>query len=293
MTDRDTTRRAFLGQAAGSALLAGIPAALSVEPAGAAPVAKIPSEPLISVWEHSDKVDIAATVKEVGFNTVWTHDKPYDGQIKLEDTLMYRHMHTPGIKYVIAKVERGIWGWTFDQAMRHAQWIAEISRNQKQIVGLYLNDFYGEIESTEKGGHSDKEFRQIIAKVKSINPRLPIWVPCYPPRELEKAYDFDIDAIIFSFYNTKILNDHEKLLDQALAKFKGKPLMGSVYLNAGSERRWLTEQEYKQLLEFFVEDINQRKLCGLRIFRVQNLIDKPEYGQWAKEAVAKVRRRHT
>ena len=289
MTDHDkpfgSTRREFLGQAAGTALLASLPASAG------APLAKIPSEPLVSVWEHSAQVDISATVKEVGFNTVWTHDKPYDGTYKLEDTLMYRHMHTPGIKYVIAKVERGIWKWTFEQAMRHAEWIAELSKTQKQIAGVYLNDFYDEMREVDKGGHTEQQFRQIIAKVKSINPNLPIWVPCYPPGELEKPYDFDIDAIIFSFYNTKVLGDHKKLLDQALEKFKGKPLMGSVYLNAGSERRWLTEEEYKQLLDFFVEDINQGKLCGLRIFRVQNLIDKPEYARSAAEAIARIKRR--
>lgn len=278
-----STRRAFLGQSAGTALLASFPA-----PAGT--VAGIPSEPLISVWEHSPQVDIAATVKNVGFNTVWTHDKPYDGAYKFEDTLMYRHLQAPGVKYVIAKVERGIWRWTFDQAMRHTEWIAELSKTQKQIAGLYLNDFYDEMATVEKGGHTEQQFRQIIAKAKSINPRLPIWVPCYPPGELKKDYDFDIDAVIFSFYNTKVLGDHEKLLDQGLAKFKGKPLMGSVYLNAGSEGRWLTEEEYKQLLAFFVDDINQGKLCGLRIFRVQNLIDKPEYARWAAEAIARVKR---
>lgn len=279
-----STRRAFLGQAAGAALLASLPAS-------AGTVARIPSDPLVSVWEHAAKVDIAGTVKEVGFNTVWTHDKPYDGTYKLEDTLMYRHMHAPGIKYVIAKVERGIWGWTYEQAMRHTEWIAELAKTQKQIVGLYLNDFYDEMREVDKGGHNEQQFRQIIAKAKSINPDLPIWVPCYPPGELEKAYDFDIDAVIFSFYNTKVLGDHEKFVDQALAKFKGKPLMGSVYLNAGSEGRWLSEEEYKQLLAFFVDDINQGKLCGLRIFRVQNLIDKPEYARWAAEAIAKIKRR--
>ena len=90
-------------------------------------------------------------VKEVGFNTVWTHDKPYDGTMKLEDTLMYRHMKTPGVKYIIAKIERGIWGWTFDQAMRHAAWIAELSLTHKEIIGLYLNDFYEETEKTARG----------------------------------------------------------------------------------------------------------------------------------------------
>ncbi len=281
------SRRRVL-QLAGGTLMAPLCPLKGITPAPAES-ARVPSEPLISVWEHSAKVDIAPTIRDVGFNTVWTHDKPYTGQ-KLEDTLMYTHIHTPGVKYVIAKIERGIWGWTFDQAMAHAEWIAGLSRDHPEIIGLYLNDFIEEMDEVQKGGHSDKEFRQIIAKAKSINPRLPIWVPCYPPKELERTYAYDIDAIIFSFYNTKVLQDHEKLLDQALRKFEGKPVMGSVYLNAGSERRWLTEQEYKQLLNFFVQDINEGKLCGLRIFRVENLQQRPEYAKWAREALANVRR---
>ncbi len=286
------TRRAILGQIAGSALLAASPSLVLPGTASAAGVAKLPGTPLISVWEHAAKVEIAPVVKEVGFNTVWTHDKPYDGQMRLEDTLMYRHMHTPGIKYVIAKIERGIWGWTFEQAMRHAEWIANPSLHEEPIIGLYLNDFYGEMEEQNlaKGGHSEKEFRQIIAKAKSINPRLPIWVPCYPPNELKYPYDFDIDAIIFSFYNTKVLGEKDRLLDQALDKFPGKPLMGSIYLNSGSERRWLTEEEFKTMTGYFVDKINEGKLCGLRIFRVQSLIDKPEYATWTREALSRLKR---
>lgn len=242
------------------------------------------------MWEHASNVDIAPIVKDVGFNTVWTHDKPYDGVRKFEDTLMYRHMNTPGVKYVIAKIERGIWGWKFDQAIRHAEWIANLSLTHKNIVGLYLNDFYGEMDEVAKGGHTEQEFRQIIAKAKSINPRLPIWVPCYPPDELKKPYDFDIDAIIFSFYNTKVLQDHEKLLDEALKKFPGKPLMGSLYLNAGSEGRWLSEQEFKQLTDFFIENTNRGRLCGIRIFRVASLQERPDYVKWTKEALTKLKR---
>lgn len=278
------TRRVLFQQLAGGALL---PAASARIAAGEA---KLPAEPLISVWEHSAKVDIAPIVKDVGFNTVWTHDRPYDGAMKLEDTLMYRHWNTPGVKYVIAKIERGIWGWTFEQSMRHAEWIGRLSLDHPQIIGLYLNDFYGEMEDVAKGGHSEKEFREIIAKAKSVNPRLPIWVPCYPPRELTYAYDFDIDAVIFSFYNTKVLGFKDKLLEEALAKFGKIPLMGSLYLSAGSERRWLTEEEFKGMLDYFVAKINEGKLCGLRIFRVQSLIDRPEYAAWTKEALSKLKR---
>lgn len=280
-------RRTILRYFAGSALLSEIP-----RPARGTSEfpATLPPEPLISVWEHAAKIDIAPVVKDVGFNTVWTHDKPYDGVMKFEDTLMYRHMHTPGVKYVIAKIERGIWGWKFDQAMRHAEWIANLSLTHRNIIGLYLNDFYGEMEDVAKGGHTEQEFRQIIAKAKGINPRLPIWVPCYPPAELEKPYDFDIDAIIFSFYDTKVLQDHEKLLDQALKKFAGKPLMGSLYLNSGSEGRWLSEPEFKQLTDFFIDNVNRGKLCGIRIFRVASLQERPEYAKWTKEALTRLKR---
>ena len=280
------TRRTVLRRFADSALVA----TLLRGPAFAA-TSKIafPSEPLISIWEHASSVNIAPTIADVGFNTVWTHDRPCSDSTKLEETLMYRHMTTPGVKYLIAKVERGIWGWTFDQAIRHAEWIAKLSLSEKKIIGLYMNDFYEEMDETAKGGHSEKEFREIIGKVKAINPALAIWVPCYPPHELEKAYDFDIDAVIFSFYNTKVLPDHEKLLDQALKKFRGKPLMGSLYLNAGSERRWLSEDEFKQLLQFFVADINEGKLCGLRVFRVANLQERPDYARWTKEALANLK----
>ena len=275
-----------------TALLVVFLSAMCVVPALAADPADIdfPTEPLISVWEHSDKVDIAPMVKEIGFNTVWTHDKPYDGKMKLEDTLMYRHMKTPGVKYIIAKIERGIWGWKFDEAMRHAAWIAELSLTHKEIIGLYLNDFYEETEKTAEGGHSAEEFRQIIAQAKAINPRLAIWAPCYPPDDLDKPYDFDIDAIIFSFYDTTKLQNHEQMFDQVLKKFPGKPILGSLYLNAGSEHRWLTEQEFKGLMDFFVEKINEGKLAGLRVFRVESLIQKAEYVTWLKESLSKLKR---
>ena len=273
-----------------TALLGAILSVMCVIPAFAPDLIDFPSEPLISVWEHDDKVDIAPIVKEIGFNTVWTHDKPYDGKMKLEDTLMYRHMKTPGVKYIIAKVERGIWGWKFDEAMRHAAWIAELSLTHKEIIGLYLNDFYEETEETAKGGHSAQEFRQIIAKAKAINPRLAIWAPCYPPQDLDKPYDFDIDAIIFSFYDTTQLQNHELLLNRALKKFQGKPILGSLYLDAGSEGRWLTEQEFKGLMDFFVEKVNEGKLAGIRVFRVESLIQRPEYVKWLEESLSKLKR---
>ncbi len=59
---------------------------------------------------------------------------------------------------------------------------------------------------------------------------------------------------------------------------------------AGSERRWLSEAEFKQLTAFFVSGINAGKLCGLRIFRVASLQERPEYAEWTREALKKLRR---
>lgn len=204
---------------------------------------------MISVWEHSAKVDIAPVVKAVGFNTVWTHDKPCEEGQKFEDTLMYRHLHTPGVKCVIAKIEGSIGGWTHEQSLRHADWVAKLSLQQSGIIGVYRNDFYGEMD--------------------------------YP-------FDFDIDAIIFNIYNTKQIPNAERRLVEAEKKFHGKPILTGLYLNAGSERRWLTEAEFKQLAGLFIRHINEGKTAGLRIFRAENLLERPEYMTWAKEALSKM-----
>jgi hypothetical protein len=285
------SRRSFLGQAAGAALLARCTAA--------APAAKLPPETLISVWEHAANVDIAPVIQQLGFNTVWTHDKPYDGKMKLEDTLMYRHMRTPGVKYVIAKVERGIWGWSFDQAMSHAEWIASLAKAEKQIIGLYMNDFYPEIHSTDRGGHSLDQFRQIIAKVRSINPQLAIFVPVYPTRESNEPFDFDYDALIFNIhfdpFDRKQLPTAEQHLVEAEKKFRGKPILTGLYWSSGRSAQQgdrpapLSEKEFRFLMGFYVRHINEGKTKGLRIFRAQDFLTHPEYVVWAREELAKLK----
>ena len=248
---------------------------------------------VITVWEHSARVDIGPVVEAVGFNTVWTHDKAYSGE-PLEETLMYRHLQTPGVKYVIAKIERSIWGWNHEQSLKHADWIAKLSLTHKGIIGVYLNDFYGEMEAKEKtpekGGRTPEQWREIIARIRAGNPRLSIWVPCYPPRELEYPFDFDIDAVIFNVYNTKQIPNAEKMLIETEKKFPGKPIITGLYLSSGSEKRWITEEEFKSLMDLFVRHINEGKTVGLRVFRAQNLEERPEYATWAKEALAKLKR---
>lgn len=295
-----STRRTVLGQLAGSALAASAPSLLLPNSASAAPGVNIPREPLITVWEHNSNIDIAPTIKEVGFNTVWTHDRPCDENTKYEDTLMYRHLQVPGVKYVIAKMERSIWGWTHEQSLKHADWLGRVSSKEDRIIGVYLNDFYGEIERTTKkpqkedprdqGGRTEEMWREIIARLRKGNPRLPIWLPCYPPGEFKYKFDFDFDAVISSVYNTKMTGKTEALLKEAVDKFPGKPTIGGLYLSAGSEGRWLAEEEYKVMLDLYVRHINDGMVGGLRIFSVSGLQRRPEYAQWAKEAVAKIKR---
>jgi hypothetical protein len=75
-----------------------------------------------------------------------------------------------------------------------------------------------------------------------------------------------------------------------LKKFSDKPILGLLCLDAGSERRWLTAQEFKGLLDFFVAKIKEGKLAGLRAFRVQSLIERPEYIKWLKESLAELKK---
>jgi hypothetical protein len=244
--------------------------------------AKLPAGPLICLWEHQASVDITPVVKAVGFNTVWTHDPPYSGQ-KWEETLMYHHLQVPGVKHVIAKVDRTIWGWTHEQSLKHAEWIAKLSLTHKEIIGLYLNDYYDEI--TDKGRTSE-QWAEIIAKARSVNPNLPLWVPLYPPGHLEKPYDFDHDAIIMNIYDVKQIPNAEKLLAETERKHPGKPIVTGLYVkNDDKPARWMKEAEFKELLGIFVKHVNAGKTVGLRIFRAADLRDRPEYMSWAKEAL--------
>jgi len=75
-----------------------------------------------------------------------------------------------------------------------------------------------------------------------------------------------------------------------LKKFPDKPILGSLCLDAGSEGRWLTEQEFNGLLDFFVAKINEGKLAGLSVFLVQSLIERPECVKWLKESLANLKK---
>jgi hypothetical protein len=220
---------------------------------------------------------------------------------RLEDSLMYRHMTTPGVKYVIAKIERSVWGWNHEQSLKHADWIAGVSRTDKRISGVYLNDFYGEMDAARRppekpdprsqGGRTPEQWREIIARLRAGNPGLAIWVPCYPRNELARPFDFDFDAVIFNFYAHSLIFYAEELLSIAQRKFEGKTVIAGLYLNSGTESRWLTEGEFKHLMAVFVRFINEGRIHGLRIFRAEDLQKRPEFATWAKEALQNLKRR--
>ena len=245
-------------------------------------------EPLICLWQHEQDVDIAPLVKELGFNVVWTDDDAYDGTQKWEDTHMYRALQVPGIEYVIPKVDRAAWGWTQEIALRHAKWVAQLALKHPEIIGLYLNDFYDEVED---GHRTMEQWREIIAAIRSINPDLDLWVPHYPHRRNEsQGYDFDYQGVIVNLWNASNLEQAEQHLATSEAQHAGKIILGGVYINAGSRRaRWLTEDQFKKTLQVYVDHINARKLNGLRIYCACQLTQRPEYVKWAKEVLANLK----
>jgi len=239
--------------------------------------------PLVCLWQHRMDVDIRGMVKELGFNAVWTSDEPYHGQA-WEETHMYRSLQVPGVDYVFAKIERLQWGQTHEGSVKHAKWIGELSLDHGEIVGLYLNDFYDEIEEDYR---TMDQWREIIAAAKAANPNLPIWVPHYPHRANEQQkYDVDYQGVIFNVWDPQNLEGAERYLAQAEAQHAGKTILGGIYLSSGPRRgRWLTEEEFKKLLKFYVNHINAGKLDGLRIFCAYQLEERPEYVGWAKEVL--------
>jgi len=240
--------------------------------------------PLICLWQHEQGVEIAPLVKELGFNVVWTDDEPYHGQT-WEETHMYRALQAPGVRYVIPKIERIQWGQTHEGSVKHARWIGELSLKHKEIIGLYLNDFYDEIED---GYRTMDQWREIIATAKAANPDLAIWVPHYPHRGNEKrAFDIEYQGVIFNIWDPENIREADRYLSEAEGKHGGKIMVAGLYLDSGAHGgHWLTEQEFKGLLGLYVKHINAGKLDGVRIFCACQLVQRPEYVGWAKEVMA-------
>lgn len=244
--------------------------------------------PLICLWQHEPQVDSSAVVKELGFNCVWTDDPMYDGQA-WEATQMYQALQRPGIKYVIPKIDRAAWGWTQEGSLKTARWIAELSLKHKEIIGLYLNDFYDEIE---EGHRTMDQWREIIAAARAVNPDLDMWVPHYPHRGNERqAYDIDYQGVTFNVWDPSNIEQAERYLTQAEAQHKGKILLGGLYINSGSRHgHWLTEEQFRALMKLYVDHINAGKLAGLRIYCACQLVERPEYARWAKEEMSRLKR---
>ncbi len=245
---------------------------------------------LVSLWNHETRLDITPLVEELGFNLIWTHDPAYTNQ-KWEDTHMYKCLQVPGVKYVLAKIERAVWGWTQEESVRHAKWVAELSLKHEGIFGLYLNDFYDEIE---EGHRTAEQWREIIDAAKSVNPNLKLIAPHYPHRNQEKHdFDFPIDGIILNIWgNTpELMAGAEKHLATGLAHHPNRFVIAGLYLHSGMDGgRWLSEEEFKRVLGHYVSMLNAGKIAGLRIFSAGQLYKRPEYIEWAKEILKDVRR---
>lgn len=241
---------------------------------------------LVTLWNHRRDLDISRLVSELGTNLIWSHDDAYSGQA-WEDTHMHSLLQIPGVDYVLAKIERVAWGWTHEMSIRHAQWVAIMSKLHPEIIGLYLNDFYDEVED---GYRTEDEWREIIASVKAINPELQLWAPHYPHRDQGRhPFDFEIDTVILNLWGNDpaLLANAREHIEAGLAHHPDRNVIAGLYLHAGMDGgRWLSEEEFRFVLGHFVDLVNEEKLAGLRIFSAYQLIDRPEYIMWAKEVLS-------
>ncbi len=240
-------------------------------------------EPLICLWQHQQQVDVGPLVAALGCNVVWTDDEPYHGQ-SWDETHMFRAVQIPGVRGGIPKIERIQWGQSHEGSLQHAAWIGRLSRCHEEILGLYLNDFYDEIED---GFRTMGQWREIIAAAREANPALALWVPHYPHRGNARcAYDFDYQGVIFNLWDPRDLPEAEAHLLRAEAKHAGKLVVGGLYLSSGPEEgRWLTEREFRDLLGLYVAHVRADRLAGLRFFCACQLVERPQYVEWAREVM--------
>lgn len=248
-----------------------------------------PYPKLVSLWSHTVNRDITGIVNDLGANLIWTNDSPYKG-IAWEQSHMYKCLQTPGVEYVFGKINRVAWGWTHEESVKHARWVASLSLIHPKIAGLYLNDFYDEVE---EGYRTEDQWREIIAAAKKINPDLHIWVPHYPHRNQgAHAFDFDINGVIVNLWGNKPeqLNDLENQIASSLDRHPNRYVIGGLYLfsGTGENERWLTEEEFREILGHYVKLMNENKLVGVRLFNADLFNERPEYIPWAQEILAKL-----
>jgi hypothetical protein len=254
------------------------------------PAKRVFREKLISVWEHQRSIDLTELTEDLGFNMVWSHDPAYHGQA-WEETHMYHCLQVPGIDYVLAKIDRAVWGWTQEMSIRHARWIALLSQMHPGIIGMYLNDFYDEIE---EGHRTEEQWREIIAAAKDINPDLLLFVPHYPHRQQERhKFDFDIDGVIVNLWGNRpeLIARAGEHIETAIAMHTDRLIIAGLYCHAGMDGgRWLTREEYKNTLGLYVDLVNRGKIDGLRVFRAGQMLERPEYQEWTREVLSNLKR---
>jgi len=287
--NHDGERRSWIWTTALFLLLVFV-AAISVPGATAKDKAKVPAGPLLCLWEHDAKVNIAPLVQELGFNTLWAHEPPYDGKMEWKDTMMSRALEIPGMKYVLGKIDRKQWGWPYEACLKHAEWIAKLSLEHKEIIGLYLNDYYGELD---EGGKTRQQWAEIIARARAINPNLALWAPLYPENgDLDRPYECNPDALMFNIWDDREVRKAEEYLAKAEQKFPDRPILTGLYLNSGraKDESWLREADFKFLLGVYVNHLNAGKTVGIRFFRAAQFIERPQYLEWGKEVLAGVKK---
>lgn len=248
-----------------------------------------PFPKLISLWNHQVNLNISNVVNHLGINLVWPNDPAYSGQ-SWEQSHMFQSLQFEGVDYVFGKINRAAWGWTHLQSIEHARWVAMLSLVHPEIIGLYLNDFYDEIE---EGYRTETQWRQIIAAAKNINPDLHIWVPHYPHRNQGKHdFNFDIDGVIVNIWGNRpeqieILEEH---IASGLEHHPNRYVIAGLYLHSGivDGGRWLTEEEFKKILGHYVDLMNENKLVGVRLFSAEQFVERPEYIEWAKEVLERL-----
>ena len=253
---------------------------------GADAKTRVPAGPLLAVWGHDANVDIAPIVQELGFNTLWAHDGPYDGKAEWKDTMMFRALQIQGMKYIVAKIDRKQWGWSYEASLKHAEWIAKLAREHPEIIGLYLNDYYGELD---EGGKTQQEWNEIIARSRAVNPELPLWAPLYPENgDLDRPYEFRPDGIMFNIWDDREVRKADDYLSKAEKKFPHTPIVAGLYLNSerDKEKSWLSESDFKHILGVYVQHLNAGKIAGIRFYRAAQFNERPEYAKWAKEVLA-------
>lgn len=172
------------------------------------------------------------------------------------------------------------WGWEWNEDGRPAcapksdpmtvrtegENVARLAKQFPNITGVYCDDLLGLMKRSKYG---PKEFGDIRAAIRDLNPKLNLWTVVYT-HEVEEAVFWTemrphIDVVTLWIWKSEDIVHMPQYVDQCQSLFPGKPIIMGVYLRDYTQVAPIPVDVVKGQMEGIAGLVDKGKLSGYSI----------------------------